>query len=269
MGFTYAGNLGGAGAPVKRRFQIGETCYVGQLVGSGMLGGAGGHVQILDAASEAFEDDVAVIGAISGVADASRTYVASSSGTAQYGDRSTYTTTQATVAANLGAKLSGGGEVEVTLALPMVTLFKAPIYNAAWGTALTVQTATSASSGGTVIADTGNAITDMADDFVTAYCRTGANKGQYRIVTTTTSTTSSTVTVPFPYGIAVGDTFVLASCVLGYGGLDFPSSADCIDGNNDMNAYYSVYYHDINLEESGKEYAVFSFWPQAIEAVTG
>ena len=93
MGFNYAGTLGGAGAPVVRRFQTGEDCYVGQLVGSGMLGGAGGHVQILDAAGEAFEDDVAVIGMISAIADKSRSYVAAVSGTANYGDKSVYTAT--------------------------------------------------------------------------------------------------------------------------------------------------------------------------------
>ena len=267
MGFEYAGNLGGAGAPVVRRLQIGETCYAGQLLMTGMTGGAGGHVQICDAATEAFEDDFVILGAAAAVADGSRTYVASSSGTAQYGDRSTYTTTQATIAANAGAKLTGGGEVDVILAIPWITLFRAPIYNGAWGTALTEITTTSASSGGTVVAGTGSAITDIADDFATAYCRTGANKGHYRIITTSTSTTSQTVTVPFPYGIAIGDTFVVASCVLGYGGLQIPASADCIDGNAAMSAYFNVYYHDINLEESGKEYAIFSFLPGGIEAI--
>jgi hypothetical protein len=259
MAFTYAGNLGGAGAPVIRRFQIGETCYNGQLVQTGLVGGAGGHVQIADVATEASDDDQTILGFITAVADESRTYVASSSGTAGYGDRSTYTVTQATIAANLGTGLTGGGEVDVCLALPMVTMIRAPIYNAAWGTALTVQTVTTASSGGVTITAANNAITNIADDYATAYCRTGANRGHYRVVTTSTSATVNTVTVPFPYAIAVGDTFVIASCVLGKGGLDFPASADCIDGNNDMDAYYDVYYHDINLEESGKEYAIFSF----------
>lgn len=254
MGFEYAGNLGGAGAPVKVPMQIGETCYVGQLVQTGLVGGAGGHCQIADVATEASDDDQSILGFISGVVDDSRTYVAAASGTAQYGDRCTYTTTQATVAS------TGCPTVEVTLALPMVTLIRAPIYNAAWGTALTEQTVTSASSTGVTITAANNAVTDMADDYVTAYCRSGANRGLYRVVTTSTSTTVNTVTVPFPYGIAVGDVFVLASCVIGKGGLDFPASADCIDGNNDMNAYYDVFYHYIDLSESGKEYAIFSLW---------
>jgi hypothetical protein len=267
MGFTYAGNLGGAGAPVIRRLQIGASMYKGQFVLSGRAGGLGGHVELATVASEAFEDDQPLLGFVAAVADNSRAYTASTSGTAQYGDLSTYTTTQATIAANLGTGLTGGGEVDVCLAIPMVTLIKAPIYNTVWGTALTVQTNTSASSGGTVVTDATNTITDIADDMATIYCRTGANKGHYRVATTTT-TSVTTVTVPFPYAIAVDDTFVVASCVLGLGGLDFTTAIDAIDGNNDMNAYYSVYYHEINLEESGKEYAVFSLMPQSVEAIT-
>ena len=72
MAFTYAGNLGGAGAPVVRRFQIGETCYVGQLVQTGLVGGTGGHVQIADVATEASDDDQTIIGFISAIADNSR-----------------------------------------------------------------------------------------------------------------------------------------------------------------------------------------------------
>lgn len=250
--FTYAGNLGGAGAPVKRRFHTSETCYVGQLVMPGGTAGTGGHVQIADAPTLAKEDVLNPFGFITSVWDDSRTYVASSSGTAAYGDRTTYTTTQATVKAN------GPSEVEVTVMIPMVTLVRAPIYNGAWGTALTELTCTSASSGGTVIADTANAITDMKDDYCMAYCRSGANRGEYRIVTTTTSTTSQTVTVPFSNGIAIGDTFVVAGLVHGYCTMDFPASADCIDGNNALAAGIEVFYWDINLEESGKEYAIFT-----------
>ena len=162
MGFTYAGNLGGAGAPVVMNMFAGETCYAGQLVQTGLVGGAGGHVQIADAETEASDDDQKLLGFISGVVDGSRTYVASVSGTAQYGDRSTYTTTQATVKAN------GPAEVQVTLAIPGVTLMRAPIFNGAWGTALTVQTNTSASSGGVTITDANNLVTDIADYYATA-----------------------------------------------------------------------------------------------------
>jgi len=131
MGFNYAGNLGGAGAPVVRNFHTSEDCYAGQLIQSGKTAGAGGHIQIADAPTLAKEDVLNPWGFISGIVDGSRTYVASSSGTAQYGDRTTYTTTQADIASTT----KGVSEVEVTYMLPMVTLVRAPIFNAAWGTA--------------------------------------------------------------------------------------------------------------------------------------
>ncbi len=53
MGFS----ISGGNVPIVREMQIGETCYQGQLLQSGRVGGAGGHVQIADAASEANEDD--------------------------------------------------------------------------------------------------------------------------------------------------------------------------------------------------------------------
>lgn len=254
MGFQYAGNLGGAGSPVTVKMLASETCYVGQLVEDGHIAGAGGHFQIANVAAEAGDDTGKIMGVISGIVDDSRTYVAAASGTAQYGDRTTYTTTQATVLAN------GPSEAQITLIQPGITLLRAPIYNAAWGTALTEQVVTTASATGVTITAAGDAITDIADDYATAYCRSGANRGEYRIVTTSTSTTVNTVVVPFPNAIAVGDVFVIASCVLGVGGLDFPASADCIDGNNDMDAYFDVFYHQINLEESGKEWASFTPW---------
>jgi hypothetical protein len=257
MGFAYAGNLGGAGAPVVQNHLINETCYTGQLLmfqkASTDAANLGGSVRICDAAGEAHEDSMPIGGIVGGVVDDSRTYVAASSGTQQYGDRSTYTVTTATVLAN------GPGEVEVTLIIPGITLVKAPLYNAAWGTALTEVTVTSADTGGETI--TGNAGIDCVDDLAVAYCRSGASRGEYRIVLTATSTTVNTVAVPFSRGIAVDDVFVLASCVPGLGAMQIPATADCIDGQNALTTYFDVFYHEVNLEESGKEYAVFSLWP--------
>jgi hypothetical protein len=258
MGFQHAGSLTGA-APIVRRYQGGTDLYVGNLVQTGLVNPAhGGHVEIAESEGEAWENDQMLVGMVSAIADNSRTYVAASSGTAGYGDMSTYTTTQATIAANLGTGLTGGGEVDVTLAIPYDTLIRAPIYNGAWGTALTEQVATSASSTGVTITATGDAIADFTDAFGTIYCRSGANRGHYRVMTTTTSTTVNTVVVPFPYGIVVGDVFVAAGIRLGMSTMNLPSSADCIDGNLVQTSYIPVYYHEINLEESGKEYAIFS-----------
>ena len=126
MGFTYAGNLGGAGSPVTQNMLASETCYVGQLVEDGHIAGAGGHFQIANVAAEANDDTGKIMGFVSGIVDGSRTYVASASGTAQYGDRTTYTTTQATIKAN------GPSEAQITLIQPGITLVRAPIFNGAW-----------------------------------------------------------------------------------------------------------------------------------------
>jgi len=245
-GFQWAGSLSGA-APVVRKLLASCDLYQGQLVQDPFTTGTGGHVDVADAASDTNDDDQGLLGIVTGVVDGSRAY-----DTTYYGDKSTYTTTQATVLAN------GPAEVEVTLIIPNDTLIKGPIFNAAYGTALTEAVCTTANAGGTVLYHASDAVTDIADDFATLYCRSGANRGVSRIITTSDSTVQQTVTIPFPKGIVAGDVFVICSCVLGYGGLDIPATANCIDGNNDMNAYYRVYYHEINLETSGKEYAVFS-----------
>lgn len=259
MGFQFAGSLTGA-APVVRRLQVGVTMYTGNLVISGIAGGLGGHVELATVASETFENDQPIIGMVSAIADESRTYVAGVSGTAGYGDRTTYTDTKATVAANLGTKLTGGGEVDVTLIIPGDTLIKAPIYDTVWGTALTELTVTTGNANGITVTHANDTITDIADDYSTIYCRSGANRGHYR-VNTTGGANANVATIPFPYTIVAGDVFVVASCVLGLGGFDITTACDAIDGDNDLNAFYTVYYHEINLEESGKEYAVFSLVP--------
>ena len=255
MSFHYAGSLVGS-APVVRKMLTGETMYVGQLVKAAGDAGIGGTVAVADIAVDTDEDTSNIIGICTGIVDGSSTYVKSVSGTAAYGQRTTYTTTQATILAD------GPSEVEVTLIIPGVTLVRAPIYDTVWGTALTELTVTSASSNGTTVTHAGDTIVDAADDFATVYCRSGANRGLYRLITTV-GANAQVVTIPFPNGIAVGDVFVSATVRLGLGGFDLTTAFDAIDGDNAMDDYYTVYYHEINLEESGKEYAVFSFWPGA------
>jgi len=254
MAFEIAGTLTGAPPVIQRRL-IGETVYVGCLVSSqhnDTSGGTGGVV-LADAISEANENDQPIEGLCVGVVDGSRSY-----NSTYKGDSSTYTVTQSTVAD------TGPGEIQMVPIIPWITLIRGPIYNGSYGTALTEQVVTSANSGGTTITAANDSITDIADDYATAYCRSGANRGHYRVVTTSTSGTVNVVTVPFPYGIAVGDVFVIASCVLGNGGLYIPATANCIDGNDDMNAFYNVYYYELNLEKSGQEYATFVFQNRAI-----
>ena len=256
MGFTYAGNLGGAGAPVIRRFQTcTDTLYNGVLV-QDAIGLGGGHVQLADAAIELGDSmDLLPFGFVTGVIPASGsnvTHTAAASGTAQYGDTRTAITTQADVLAN-----GGPSQVDVCYIIPMVTMVRAPIYNAAWGTALTELTVTTASTTGLVVTHAGDTPTDIADHYATVYCRSGANRGQYRVVTTPASG-SQTCLIAFQNDIAVGDVFVVCSMRLGPMHWNIPATADCIDGNHALGDCFDGFCHDLNLEESGKEYCVFS-----------
>jgi len=256
MGFSYAGSLSGA-APVIRNFVISETMYEGQLAMTGLVAGTAGAVQIADAATEAQENDQCIIGIVSGVVDASRVYDAT-----YRGHKSTFTANQATIATN-----GGPGEVQVTLVRPWDTLIRGPICYTAYGTAPTVLINTTASSNGTTVTHAGGNITDTADDLCIVYCRTGANRGLWRVVTTP-AVGNQVTTLPFPYGIAIGDTFVKAACVPGVGGLDIIATANCINGDAALTNYYPVFYHEINLEVAGQEYAVFSFLPAAQQSAS-
>lgn len=256
MAITYAGSLSGA-APVVVKLDISETLYEGQLLMGGNKAGTGGHVQILDQATEALENEIVPIGLCVGVIDGSRTY-----NSTYRGNSSTYTTTQATIAAN------GAASVQVLLVRPFDTLLRAPLCYTATGTAPTVLTNTTASSGGTVLTHAGEAVTDTADDLCTLYMRTGANRGLYRVITTG-ATGSQTVTVPFPNAIAVGDTGVKVAAVLGFGGLQPMATADSIDADNALSSYYGTYVHEINCEKAGEEYVVFSFLPVSIDGFAG
>jgi len=253
MGFAYAGNLLGVGTPIVRKFLTGEDMYVGQLVKSAHAAGIGGGVAVADIATETNEDTSQIIGICTGIVDGSRSWTASVPGTAQYGEGTTYTTTKATVAD------TGPSEVKVTLIIPGVTLVRAPIYDTVWGTALTELTVTTGNADGVTVTHANDTIVDCADDFSVTYCRSGANRGLYR-VNGTCGTNAQVMTVPFPNTIVAGDVFVNASCVPGLGGMDLTTAFDAVDGDNAMDDYYGVYYHEINLAESGKEYAVFSFW---------
>jgi hypothetical protein len=252
MGFEYAGNLAGSGAPVVRHLQIGETCYTGQLLMGGIVGAAGGAVQIADPADSTDETSYPIMGICTGV------QVIDDAGwnATNRGDTATYDTT---AAAQLANDPIGACHIEMTNIQPDLTLVRAPIYNGAYGTALTECTITTTNAAGTTLTHVGYAVTDMTDNLCTAYCRSGASRGHYRVITTTTSTTVQTLTIAMPYGSTAGDVFVFASCVFGQGEMNFPATANCIDGNIALTNGYSVDYHNLNLEESGREFAVLAF----------
>lgn len=253
MGFEFAGNLGGS-APVVRNFQIDETMYTGYLVMSGIPTSTGGNVGILDVATSTHENGLPVMGICTGVVN---TKDAGWNSTNK-GDTATFDTTKALQVAN---DPIGACEVETTLIQPDVTLIRGPIYAATYGTALTECEITTANAAGTTIthaSDTVTITTTGNDDLSVAYCRQGASRGHYRVITTA-GTNAQSVLIAFPYGTALKDEYVMASCVPGIGAFDFVGTPTFIDGDNTLNCYFDVYYHAINLEESGKEYAIMAF----------
>ncbi len=76
------------------------------------------------------------------------------------------------------------------------------------GTALSQQTVTTASAGGTAVT-TGAEWSSPTYDEGVVWCYSGANVGQFRKITSV-SATAGTVTVPFDNAIAVGDVFLRA-----------------------------------------------------------
>lgn len=188
---------------------------------------------------------------------------------------STYKGTQMTSIASAslhGATTSylGGGSMHTSVAdgtakaqialIDTCTYLKAPIYNAAYGTAPSVCTVSTAST-------TGAGYTASACDFTpvaglcTTYCRTGANRGTYR-VTSDTSTTVKTVYDYFRYDIAVGDTFVSVPLRLGTCYIQLDAEATYIEASaSPATNYYIVDVVELSLEEAGKEYAIFKFQP--------
>jgi hypothetical protein len=248
MAFEYAGDLNGA-HPVVRKFTVGADVYQGQLVCVDFGLSTGGDVVVATVAEALPSVTQHILGICTGV-------VTSPTYTASYynGDLATYSYTQATLAAY---DPPGPATVEVTLITP-TTLIKGPIWQTTPGTALTVGTATSASSGGT--AYTGNALTATEDSYSTLYCRSGANAGQYRKITEDGGTTTQTVKIPFTYGIAIGDTFVAANVVMGHAHIDWVGTyINAIDGGAAVGTYcFAAYVHELNLKESGKEYCIFT-----------
>lgn len=149
--------------------------------------------------------------------------------------------------------------VEVELIGPS-TVLKAPLYNNAVGTALTVLTATAASTDGLGTTTNATQVTPVAD-VTTAYCRTGGNVGAYRILDTT-STTVHTWTQAVNNDIAVGDTFVITPG-LPVGPCFLQTGATCasyIDASvSPATNYWIVTVLRMDLREAGKEYVEFRF----------
>ena len=140
------------------------------------------------------------------------------------------------------------------------TVLKGRIFNATYGTAITVGTVSTASTTGAGFTST--ACCDVAGiaDLSTVYCRSGANRGIYRI-TSDTSTTVKTVTQYFPFDIAVGDTFVGVP-MRPYGPSYVQTDAEATFFNSAATPatnYWHINVLKLDLSEAGNEYVIFTF----------
>jgi hypothetical protein len=142
------------------------------------------------------------------------------------------------------------------------SIIKGRIFNATYGTAITVGTVTTGHASGTGFtcsAGLSDASTPVAA-LGTVYCRSGANMGIYRM-TTDTSATVKTVTPATPFDIAVGDKFVNVQLKSG-GTCYMQTDAESMFVNaaaNPATDYWIIEVVKLDLSEPGNEYVLFRF----------
>ncbi len=250
MAFQYMGEITGGLAP-KMNLQVGADCYQGQML---VYDNAAGGIVIPTATASDNPDDTQPIAGIC-LGAGRRTNPGTSLYNATYkGDLITYDVTQATLVVNdpVGAAIA-----EVQILTPN-SLIRAPIVKDTIGTNPECKACTTGSSDGlTFIVAT---IDTTVSNYSTAYCRTGANRGEYRKITTGAAATQ-TVVVPFTNDIAIGDTFCIVNVRQGWAHVQWESQFQGIDSSPDLSVYFNVFVHELNLEEAGKEYCTFRFAP--------
>ena len=244
--FQYMGEITGGLAPV-RNLQVGATLYSGQLCQ--YSGAAGG--QIIPVAAAAAGPDTTVIAGIV-LGKGKNTSPGTSLYSATYrGDTVTYDTTLATVLVNSPV----GAEIAEVQTLTPNSLIKAPVVKDTVGTNPECKADTTGSADGlTIVVAT---IDTTVSAYSTVYCRTGANRGQYRVVTTG-ATTTQTFTVAMPYVCEIGATYCIANITTGLSRISWDTLFMGVDSSYDPSTnYFVAIVHELNLEEAGKEYVTF------------
>jgi hypothetical protein len=262
MGFSVMqGSYGSIWYPVDDNAASYETLYLGQIV----KGASDGVMNLgVAAAGNATASSLSIMGVVVGTNNATPLF------NSTY--KAEYITSVAPHDNTTDYRLSGGsgkmitGDKTAAVKVDVIgpgTILKGPIFNAAVGTAITVGTVTTGSSAGTGFTCSAG-LMDFAGtvtaDRSTVYCRTGANRGIYRVCTDA-STTVKTVDHDFPYDIAVGDTFVgvhlrpVGLCVT-----QLDSEAMYINayGTTDS-VYYTIDVLALDLSVAGQEHAIFRF----------
>jgi hypothetical protein len=251
MAFQYLGEITGGLAPVTNR-SVGATSYSGQLmIFDYTVGG-----EVIPSAVAAAGPDVTQ--KIAGIC-LGKGRNTSPGGTSIYnstykGDTITYSTAQATYLTNSPV---GPALAQIQTLTPN-SLIKAPLCHDTIGTAVERKACTTTVTNGlTIVTAT---VDTTVDHFSTVYCASGANRGEYRTVTTA-GTTTQTFTVPFTNTSTIGDIFVIVNVSRGMAHLNWDTQFQGIDSAYVLTNYFVAYVHELNLEVAGQEYAVFTLAP--------
>lgn len=147
---------------------------------------------------------------------------------------------------------------QIALILPN-TIIKGRIFNAAYGTAPTVGTATAGNTDGLAI--TGNALEiEGVATLGTIYFRTGSNAGCYRI-TDDASTTAITWDKPTVADTVIGDTYVRVNLRSeGLSRCQFDAESMFINSAAALTAdYFGIVVTSLDLSKAGEEVVEFYF----------
>ena len=249
--------------PVDR--VTGTSLYVGQLVkcDNVNLNGAA-PLAVASGAGDASSDQT-IFGVVVGTSDHTATFDAT------YGQYQA--SAAATQAANLARRNLGVsgmhpkgdpcGMVQIARIFAD-TVLEGNIYLTTIGTAPTLLTATTASTDGLgFTTNTCGMTMTSTGNLSTTYCRTGANAGMYR-VNSDTSATVAVFATPWPYDVAIGDTFVRVPFRQGTCWANINDDAGYIGmfldaALNEATNYYKIDVHALDLRTAGKERAIFTF----------
>lgn len=153
--------------------------------------------------------------------------------------------------------------VKVAVITPS-TVLRAPLKATDAATGPALLTATNTSTDGLGITTNANDYTTGVAALHTIYCRSGANAGSYRIVTSTSSTIHTWDNAMI-HDIAIGDTFVMVPMrPYGHSTVMFDDTTaswiDCDDGPVAAGtARWAINILRLDLREAGKEFVEFMF----------
>jgi len=230
---------------------------------------SGEGVDLLDQASGAFDTtgETVIAGIVVGTNNQEKVFENGGTVANFSGEKITGLVTQAglvgrTQFGNRGMYAKGEKLALVQIALiDTTTRLRAPIFNAAFGTAPTLLTATAVDTDGLTETTNANESTGVAD-LSTIYCRSGANAGSYR-VTDDTSATVHAHDHPWTHDAAIGNTFVKVNIKQGFCRTQFDAAGLYIDSNEEVTTnYYGVFVDYIDLRVAGEEFCEFRFMPK-------